>query len=281
MFAIQVGLVCLSVAGATSLSAQDVFAQAIPKIAHTITMRSGGGSYLGVGVIEVTEERAKALNMKDAHGVEVKHVDENSPAAKAGLKETDVILDLNGQRVEGVDQFIRMIGETPAGRKLNVAVWRNGSNQTLTAMVESREKSGNMLLLSRGPVGPAAPPPPGMPGFERTTGFGIFTTNTSRLGVEVESLTPQLADFFGAKQGALVRTVNVKTPAEKGGMKAGDVITKVAGTPILGPREIAGAIRNAKGKISVTIIRNKKEMTVDLDVPEAKLDIPARAEILE
>ena len=280
MFAIQVGLVCLLIATATNLSAQDLFAQALPKT-HTIAMRSGAGSYLGVGVNEVTEERAKALNMKDAHGVEVKHVDENSPAAKAGLKETDVILDLNGQRVEGVEQFIRIIGETPAGRKLNIAVWRNGSNQTLTAMVDSRGKNGNMVFL-RAPSPPAAPLAPGEPqGLGRMTNFTFFATNTSRLGIEVETLTPQLADFFGAKQGVLVRTVNAKTPAEKAGMKAGDVIAKVAGTAILGPREIAGAIRNAKGKVSIVIIRNKKEMTLDLDVPEAKLDMPARAEVLE
>src|SRR3954451_356908 len=63
--------------------------------------------YLGVGVVEVTSERAKALKLSDESGVEVKHVDDDSPAAKAGLKEGDVILELNAQKINSVDQFVK------------------------------------------------------------------------------------------------------------------------------------------------------------------------------
>src|SRR5256885_1949976 len=63
-----------------------------PQHAHSTTLRRSARGYLGVGVVDLTEDRVKALKLKDDQGVEVKRVDETSPAAKAGLKENDVIL---------------------------------------------------------------------------------------------------------------------------------------------------------------------------------------------
>ncbi|MCX6592811.1 MAG: PDZ domain-containing protein, partial [Acidobacteria bacterium] len=61
-----------------------------------------GGSYLGVGVQDVDGDRAKALNLREVRGVELTRVDEEAPAGKAGLKAGDVVLEYNGQRVEGL-----------------------------------------------------------------------------------------------------------------------------------------------------------------------------------
>src|SRR5271169_6357988 len=76
---------------------------------------TSGGSFLGVGVAEITSDRARALNLKEEAGVEVTRVDEDSPAAKAGVQRGDVILEFNGQRVDGIEQLQRLIRETPAG----------------------------------------------------------------------------------------------------------------------------------------------------------------------
>src|SRR5919202_4928263 len=73
-----------------------------------VTVHKSGASYLGIGVAEIDAERAKALNLKEERGVEVKSVDPDSPAAKAGIKEGDVVLENNGQHVEGTEQFIRL-----------------------------------------------------------------------------------------------------------------------------------------------------------------------------
>src|SRR6266498_480139 len=75
------------------------------------------GSYLGIGVADIDTERAKALNLKEERGAEVTSVDPEGPAGKAGLKEGDVVLEYNGQRVEGTEQFVRMVRETPPGRQ--------------------------------------------------------------------------------------------------------------------------------------------------------------------
>src|SRR5579883_3216932 len=79
-------------------------------------------SYLGVDVIEVEKERARALNLKDEYGVEITRLDEEGPAAKAGLKKGDVVLEFNGQRVEGTQQFVRLVRETPVGRNIRLLV---------------------------------------------------------------------------------------------------------------------------------------------------------------
>jgi serine protease Do len=56
--------------------------------------------------------------LKDVHGVEITRLEEDSPASKAGLKIGDVVLEYNGQRVEGTEQFVRLVKETPVGRQV-------------------------------------------------------------------------------------------------------------------------------------------------------------------
>ena len=99
----------------------------------------------------------------------------------------------------------------------------------------------------------------------------IFTTLRSpMLGVEAESLGSQLAVYFGVKEGVLVRSVLDNTPAEKAGIKAGDVITKVDGMMVTAPSELSGAVRNASGKktYSIELVRDHKPVTVSVNVED-------------
>src|SRR5215470_668650 len=89
-----------------------------------VFVAKGSTSYLGIGVVDIDTERAKTLNLKEERGVEIKSVTPDSPALKAGLKEGDVVLDFNGQRVEGTEQFQRLVREVPAGRQVRITVWR-------------------------------------------------------------------------------------------------------------------------------------------------------------
>src|SRR5258708_332337 len=92
---------------------------------------SGTSAYLGVDISEVTPDRVSALKLKEEHGVEVQLVDQDSPAGKAGLKEHDVILTLNGVAVESGAQLRRMIRETPPGRTVTLDISRDGQVQTI------------------------------------------------------------------------------------------------------------------------------------------------------
>jgi serine protease Do len=229
------------------------------------------GSFLGVGVREIDAERAKALKLPAEFGVEITKVDPASPAEKAGLKIGDVVQSYNGQRVEGTEQFVRMVRETPAGRNAQLGLVRNGSQQTLTATIAARKSTGFAM----------GTPMEGMPGMtwsspdsEHKFEFSMpdipkatMSWTSSMLGVVAEPLgDSQLAAFFGVKEGVLVRSVAKDTPAEKAGIKAGDVITKIDADKIDAPRDITAAIsaarKDGKKTIAVSLFRDRKEMPV-------------------
>jgi len=115
-----------------------------------------------------------------------------------------------------------------------------------------------------------------MPSMPSMQGFHLpaFRTlmGTSSLGIIGEALgqEAQLAEFFGVKEGVLVRSVNKDSAAEKAGMKAGDVIVKVEDTAISTPQQITSALRQVRGKstVTVTVIRSKKEMNLTV-TPDA------------
>src|SRR5512147_1138138 len=93
------------------------------------------GGYLGVGIQEITGDRAKALKLPSDSGVEITRVAPDSPAEKAGLKSGDVILQINGNKVESLEQSSKLVRETPVGHELKLEIFRNGASQTITAKV--------------------------------------------------------------------------------------------------------------------------------------------------
>src|SRR5579885_3386299 len=94
---------------------------------------SGGGSYLGVDTENVTPQRVSDLHLKEESGVEITMVDQDAPAGKAGLKDHDVILSINDQKIESEEQLRRVIHEIPPGRTITIGISRNGQAMTLTA----------------------------------------------------------------------------------------------------------------------------------------------------
>ena len=219
--------------------------------------------YLGVGVVDIAPDRVKALNLKDDSGVEVKRVDENSPASKAGIRENDVILELNRQKMEDVAQFVRSISETSPGAKIDMAVWRNGAKQNLTATLEARS-------APMAPWDPDLPLPP-MPPMPPTApdGFPFFIVQAPGIGMEGEALTGQLAEFFGVKSGVLVRAVSPGTPAAKAGLRAGDVVTRVNAMTITSTREIQALVRvSRRSKVPFLVVREKKDLTLEIEIPQ-------------
>ncbi len=222
--------------------------------------------YLGVGTADLTDERVKALNLKDSHGVEITVVGPDTPAARAGIRENDVILEVNGKAVENNLLFQTLIRATPPGTKISLTVWRNGAKQTLTTTLDARN---DFLLGPAIPLGPgSAPPMPPIPPFGITPSPGI-PSDTPFVGFVGEALGSQLAEYFGVKQGVLVESVNPNTPASRSGLKAGDVVTKVNGTPVTSPREISFLVRDKK-TLSFTVVRNKKEMTLNVEIAEVR-----------
>jgi serine protease Do len=240
--------------------------------------------HLGVSALDISSDRAKALKLNEERGVEVTMVEPDSAAAKAGVKVGDVILQYNGQKVEGWQHLRRLIRETPIHREVKIVLFRNGAEQTVSATIGvSRENQfdfgdGNSFSIQAWPPTPPMPPTamPSMPTMPAMPQFDLpqFRTlmGTSSLGIIGESLgqESQLAEFFGVKEGVLVRSVNKDSAAEKAGMKAGDVITKIDETAISTPQQISSTLRGARGKssVTVTVVRSRKEVNLTV-TPDA------------
>jgi serine protease Do len=234
---------------------------------------AGGGSYLGVDVTEIGAERARTLKLAEERGVELTRVAEDSPAAKAGLKAGDVVLEFNGQRVEGTEQFVRLVRETPVGRVVKLLISRGGSSQTVEAAIGKRpemkrysadaEREFERILKEAGRLREMQIMIPDMP-------RALMSWRTPALGIEGESLEGQLAGYFGVESGVLVRSVLKGAPAEKALVKAGDVILKVDDTKVTTPREISSAIRSlsAKKTFPLMVRRNHKDLTLSVTVED-------------
>jgi serine protease Do len=245
----------------------------------TIFMDGDGSGWLGVETQEVTTERAKELKLSAERGVILGKIIPDSPAAKAGLKENDVVTEINGQRVEGAAQFRRMLHEIPAGRTIQLTVWRDGRSQSLNATLgksEERHRSMKMVTPTPGTFAFRMPDMnviPDIPSMEWNG--GMLFGGSPRLGIDAEDLSGQLGTFFGAPdgEGILVREVNSGSAAEKAGVKAGDVITSLDGDRIRSVgelREKLSAKRDEKEKsVKLGVLRNKSALTLNVELPAA------------
>jgi C-terminal processing protease CtpA/Prc len=235
-----------------------------------------GASWLGVESQEITSEKAKELKLPAERGVLLERIVPDSPAAKAGLKDNDVITEINGQRVEGAAQFRRMIHEIPAGRSVQFTVWRDGKAQSVGVTLGKSEDHGNMWFktaprafsfqLPNIEMPEVAP----MPDMDMGA-YGLLAGSRPRLGIDAEDLSGQFGAYFGAPdgEGVLVREVNSGSPAEKAGVKSGDVITSLNGERIrsLGDlREKLAGKRDEK-TVKLGVLRNKSEVSVTVEMP--------------
>jgi len=237
---------------------------------------SGTSSYLGVDIADISSDRLGALKLKEEQGVEVTMVDQDAPAGKAGIKEHDVILTMNGTAIESKTQLQRMIHETPAGRVVSLGLSRDGQPMTIKVQLADRrnEFSHNMKEGDWGKdFHVQIPPIPNLPDFD-VPNIGVVVVHSSmRSGLMVENLTPQLGEFFGAKNGngVLVRSVEKGSRADKAGLRAGDVITRVGDQPVHDTSDFTHALHShSAGSVGVGVIRDKKEQTLTITLPERK-----------
>ena len=246
----------------------------------SVLLDAEGSSWLGVELHEVTSDTAKELKLPAERGVVLSSIVPDSPAAKAGLKENDVVTEINGQRIEGAAQFRRVIREIPAGRIAQITVWRDGRAQTIGVTLgkaEERRHSLKMLTPTPGAPGSFAFTMPEIPMPPMEWNGTLMMGGQPRLGIDAEDLNGQLGSFFGAPdgEGILVREVNPGSAAEKGGLKAGDVITSVNGERVrtVGDlREKLAAKREAKDKdkdqtVKLSVLRNKSEVSLAIELP--------------
>lgn len=240
-----------------------------PLILHSSTSQG----YLGVDIADIDQEKAQSLKLKEVRGALITLIDHDAPAGQIGLKVNDVIIQINGQDVEGSEQLRRMLREIPAGRKVSLEISRDGNIQTLAVQLADRRAMEHDIWNKLGNSGDVfTQPPSGMglltgdgslPGVFRMSIFG----STLNVGALVEPLTSQMAEYLGVINGVMVKQVAHKSEAAAAGLKAFDIILKVGADPITNLADWDRALRANQGKpVQVTILRDRKQQTITLQV---------------
>ena len=219
------------------------------------------GSYLGIGVADVTKGMAAKLGLDEVRGVVVTAVAEGSPAEKAGLKVKDVVVSYNGSRLESRQQLTRMVAETPAERTISLSILRGGAPQEVKLTTAARRMNPDLRIIRNGSV-------PGrnlfiLPDLPRM----VSIYRSPMLGIESEALNSQMANFFGVKEGVLVREVIPESPAAIAGVKAGDVVVSFAGEKVASPSDITSILRakaTQKEGLVLMVVRNQKKLTLTI-----------------
>ena len=257
---------------------------------NTFSFFVDGGGFLGVYGEDITRDNMAHYHLNEPRGVGITRVMNESPAQKAGLRNNDVILRIDGENVTSVRKLNRLVSEIAPDHVVKITISRNGAEQEVTATMGKR----NNLNAARDLFGGKQPrvwkwegPLPNTDKFpnieklpnadkfpnvekfwdrpDNSDDFAILMGNSRRIGVSTMELSKQLAEFFGiaSGHGVLVTSVSSDGPAAKSGVKAGDVITAVDGEAVDSPGDIARLINRKKdGDVTLTVVRNKSEQTI-------------------
>jgi S1-C subfamily serine protease len=234
-----------------------------------------GGSRIGVSIRDLETGDTKTAKGATA-GVLVEDVSTDSPADKAGIRKGDVVMEFDGERVRSVRQLTRLVQETPAGRTVTATLQRDGQRTTVSVTPRDDgsfsfsgfEDLGDWARDLRYKVAPRAirpptPPTPPNPPTPPMIWDGLLG-RAGRLGISIDSLSPQLAEYFGTKDGVLVTSVSDDSAGAKAGLKAGDVITSFNGTTINQPQDLRRRLQNVDDgdEFTIAVMRDKKPLTL-------------------
>lgn len=214
--------------------------------------------YLGVAIVPVNEQIAQSLGMPDIKGVLVYDVQDGSPAAKAGLRPNDVVLRFDGVDVDESTDLGSLVGRTRPNHKAQLTVLRNGAAMRITAIVGSRP---DLLAV---PTASLSLPPGGFAPLEMPT--TALRWQCRRFGIEYETVDSQLAEFFGLKQGVLLRFVAPHSIADRAGLKAGDVVTRFNGKEVDDARDLTVILQQGglPKNVPIDVIRDHKRQSATL-----------------
>ena len=249
--------------------------------------------YIGVQLREPTSVEFEKQGESGSLGVVVEKVLPDSPGAKAGLQAGDVITHYAGIPVLGVAQFQSLVGGTTPGRIVPLEVRRGaGAKVVVKVTVGERQPLEQRMFRYSAPESGARPRPFEFFGDEEGDGdmFLDFDPDDMvrdhmkvlrfrerpRLGIEIEGLSDQLAAFFQAPEGSvLVKKVLKDSPAEKAGLKAGDVILSVNGEALSGASSLSRAVRKAEGgDVVLSVSRNGKKLEMKATVEKEEKQAP-------
>jgi serine protease Do len=191
-------------------------------------------AWLGVSIQPITKELATSFGLPDTSGALVSGVTDNSPAAKVGLKQGDVITRYDGRAVARVNDLPRAVAETPVGREVPIEILRDGKRLALTVKVAQLEERDRQASAAE-PAG-------------------------TKLGIAARSLTPELARSLNVPdaRGVLVERVEDGSRAQTAGIAVGDVIVEVNRTPVATVDALQAALaKHPAGKPVLVLVQRE------------------------
>ena len=230
-------------------------------------------AYLGVEMQPLTAALREGMNY-DGDGVLVSRVKEDSPADQAGIRKGDIIVSLNSRTMKSPDQLTSTIRDSKVGQTVAVTLWRNGERRSVSVRLAerqddlgSRDSDDDFKDLPRRLERDLGPMMHWHDDGNHT--FTFRSMGRGRLGVRVESMNSDLGSYFNKAdgKGAVILEVLKDTPAERAGLKAGDVITQIGDHDINGSDDVVEALDDApKGPISITVLRRGQARKVSAEL---------------
>ena len=184
--------------------------------------------WLGVRIQVVTEDIAGAMALGEARGAIVSSITADSPAAEAGFERDDIILEINGERVEGPRDVTRRVGALSAGETVRFVVLRDGDERTLRVRLGNRPSEDELNNLRD---------------------VGEAEAEASYFGMSLVPLTDEDRERYGLAEGTaglVVGAVDRGSQPSRKGISTGDVILEAGGTPVATPEEFESAVERVR-----------------------------------
>lgn len=236
--------------------------------------------FLGVNLAEVTSDAVGRLKLREERGALITGVTTGSAASKAGLQKDDVIIKWNSETMESAGDLSRHIRKTPVGQAVKLGVMRDGREIEVNATMGDRGEYLSERSQMRDQIREQARQVREQARLAREqvrqanqAVARIRQPRNYRMGISLQSMSPQLAEYFGLKDrnGALVVFVHPDTAAAKAGIKAGDVILSIGGETVGSPFKVHQVLRSkSEGPTEVRVMRDRQERSFTIQLEKAE-----------
>ena len=205
--------------------------------------------WLGVKIQNVDEDTQAALGLPEAKGALVSELTPNGPAADSGIKVQDTIISVSGEKISDSRDLARKIADHAPDTAVDVKVLRNGKEETVKVKLGKFPGSSEEIARLE----------QGKPSDDSSSGTAL-----EQLGLTIAPVRG-----VGGKDGVTIMEVDPESNAAEKGLKAGDVITEVSGSPVSNPKDLVEGVKKAKDQGRTAVMLQVKSQDQTRFVPVA------------
>lgn len=235
-------------------------------------------AFLGIHMDDLSSKLRKKLDYSKDKGVWIVDVIEDSPAEKAGLKEDDILIVLDGEEIENAKHLGKLLKDMDPGEMVDVVVFRDGGEKEFRIELGENKRQFYTINIDDGEC---LDDEFGIRSYkvnvdaykDALQNFSMISSGKLHMGVRIEKLNEDLAKYFDVEGGVLILEVLEDTPAEEAGMKSGDVIVRVGDEEVEDAGDIADALADVDEddeEVIVVVVRKGEKRTITFDVEDLR-----------